>query len=86
MGVGDKLYDDEVSGFFVVRGKQGWSFRAHADLPTRVMRERLTGAPTIVVTIGRFPSTSIKHARTDDGVEGGVGKRQRGDIGLLHIV
>jgi hypothetical protein len=65
MGVGDKLYDDEVSGFFVVRGKQGWSFRAHADLPTRVMRERLTGAPTIVVTIGRFPSTSIKHARTE---------------------
>src|SRR5829696_1283402 len=65
MPSGGKIYDDEVAGLHVIRGKHGWSFRAQADLPTTVVRQRLKGSATVVLTLGRFPQTSIKKARSE---------------------
>jgi integrase len=63
MRVGERIYDTLLGGFYVERGKRGWSFRVMADLPTQVWRQKSSGSQTLERKIGMCPPTTPKAAR-----------------------
>lgn len=68
MRVGERVWDSEIGGFYARRGKHGVAFRVMADLPTKVVKQRLNGGRTLERTIGRFGTlpgeVTAKAART----------------------
>jgi hypothetical protein len=65
MRVGERTYDTAVGGFYVERGKRGWSYRVLADLPTRVWRQKSSGSQTLERKIGTCPPMTPKAARAE---------------------